>query len=75
MSIDVFNTYTRTHVYICFCILKLLIDSTYIELTGIKNFNLYTYKELRDATNDFSPASKIGEGGFGSVYKVIAYCI
>ncbi|XP_062169039.1 cold-responsive protein kinase 1-like isoform X2 [Alnus glutinosa] len=36
---------------------------------GIKNFNLYTYKELRDATNDFSPASKIGEGGFGSVYK------
>lgn len=22
------------------------------------------------ATNDYSPANKIGEGGFGSVYKV-----
>lgn len=69
------NTHTHTCIYMFFCILKLLIDSTYIELTGIKNFNLYTYKELRVATNDFSPASKIGEGGFGSVYKVIAYCI
>lgn len=83
MSIDFFNTdahldthrhHTHTRVYI-YCILNLLIDSTYIELTGIKNVNLYTYKELRVATNDFSRASKIGEGGFGSVYKVIAYCI
>ncbi|XP_059444394.1 cold-responsive protein kinase 1-like isoform X2 [Corylus avellana] len=36
---------------------------------GIENVNLYTYQELRVATNDFSPSSKIGEGGFGSVYK------
>ncbi|XP_035541414.1 cold-responsive protein kinase 1-like isoform X2 [Juglans regia] len=36
---------------------------------GIKNVNLYTFKELRVATNNFSPANKIGEGGFGSVYK------
>ncbi|XP_040987429.1 cold-responsive protein kinase 1-like isoform X2 [Juglans microcarpa x Juglans regia] len=36
---------------------------------GIRNVNLYTYKELRVATNNFSPANKIGEGGFGSVYK------
>ena len=71
------HTHALTHVciYIFFCTLKLLIDSTYIELTGIKNVNLYTYKELRVATNDFSPSSKIGEGGFGSVYKVFAYCI
>jgi hypothetical protein len=81
MSIDFLNTdahldtHTHTCIYICFHILKLLIDSTYIELTGIKNVNQYTYKELRVATNDFSPASKIGEGGFGSVYKVLAYCI
>ncbi|KAL7130652.1 hypothetical protein ABFS83_13G149100 [Erythranthe nasuta] len=39
------------------------------ELTGVDNVTLYTYKELRIATNDFSPANKIGEGGFGSVYK------
>ncbi|XP_006836383.2 putative serine/threonine-protein kinase [Amborella trichopoda] len=29
----------------------------------------YPYKELRNATDDFSPNNKIGEGGFGSVYK------
>ncbi|XP_059666629.1 cold-responsive protein kinase 1-like [Cornus florida] len=39
------------------------------ELSGIHNVKLYTYKELRIATDDFSPTNKIGEGGFGSVYK------
>ncbi|KAM0063572.1 putative protein kinase RLK-Pelle-DLSV family [Helianthus debilis subsp. tardiflorus] len=29
----------------------------------------FSYGELRDATDDFSPANKLGEGGFGSVYK------
>ncbi|XVF18227.1 hypothetical protein REPUB_Repub11eG0003300 [Reevesia pubescens] len=35
----------------------------------IPNVKFYTYKELRTATEDFSLANKIGEGGFGSVYK------
>ncbi|XP_022717518.1 cold-responsive protein kinase 1, partial [Durio zibethinus] len=35
----------------------------------IHNVKFYSYKELRIATEDFSPANKIGEGGFGSVYK------
>ncbi|KAL6547006.1 Cold-responsive protein kinase 1 [Orobanche minor] len=39
------------------------------ELSGVHNVNLYSYKELRIATDDFSPVNKIGEGGFGSVYK------
>ncbi|XP_073298986.1 cold-responsive protein kinase 1-like isoform X2 [Primulina huaijiensis] len=39
------------------------------DLAGVCNVNLYTYKELRIATNDFHPENKIGEGGFGSVYK------
>ncbi|KAF2286201.1 hypothetical protein GH714_011669 [Hevea brasiliensis] len=39
------------------------------EVAGIHNVKLYTYKELRNATEDFSTANKIGEGGFGSVYK------
>ncbi|CAN1301355.1 Cold-responsive protein kinase 1 [Linum perenne] len=30
---------------------------------------MYSYKELRQATDDFSTGNKIGEGGFGSVYK------
>ncbi|KAL7143000.1 hypothetical protein ABFS83_08G161800 [Erythranthe nasuta] len=38
------------------------------ELSEI-SVNLFSYKELRKATNDFSPANKIGEGGFGSVFK------
>ncbi|XP_051128304.1 cold-responsive protein kinase 1 [Andrographis paniculata] len=39
------------------------------ELSGVDNVNLYTYKELKIATDDFSPGNKVGEGGFGSVYK------
>ncbi|CAL1373196.1 unnamed protein product [Linum trigynum] len=39
------------------------------ELAGVHNVKTYSYKELRHATEDFSPANKIGEGGFGSVYK------
>lgn len=31
---------------------------------------LYTYGELRAATNDFHPDMKLGEGAFGVVYKV-----
>ncbi|KAJ7981808.1 Protein kinase superfamily protein [Quillaja saponaria] len=39
------------------------------EVSDILNVKLYTYKELRIATENFSPANKIGQGGFGSVYK------
>ncbi|XP_047939273.1 cold-responsive protein kinase 1-like [Salvia hispanica] len=39
------------------------------ELSGVQNVTLYSYKELTIATNGFSKANKIGEGGFGSVYK------
>ena len=33
------------------------------------NLRVFSYDELRHATNDFSRLSKIGEGGFGGVYK------
>ncbi|KAG2679750.1 hypothetical protein I3760_11G065000 [Carya illinoinensis] len=39
------------------------------DVSGIHNVKLYPYKELRAATADFSQTNKIGEGGFGSVYK------
>ncbi|KAK1589077.1 hypothetical protein Q3G72_030273 [Acer saccharum] len=29
----------------------------------------FSYSELKTATEDFSPANKLGEGGFGAVYK------
>lgn len=33
------------------------------------NLRVFSYSEMRQATNDFSRMLKIGEGGFGSVYK------
>ncbi|KAH9703640.1 protein kinase domain-containing protein [Citrus sinensis] len=35
----------------------------------LKNINAFSYKELEIATNGFCKSNKIGEGGFGSVYK------
>jgi len=32
--------------------------------------SLYSYNELKSATRDFHPSNKLGEGGFGIVYKV-----
>lgn len=39
------------------------------EVSGIQNVKLYTYRELSIATEGFSAANKIGEGGFGYVFK------
>ncbi|XP_071698134.1 cold-responsive protein kinase 1-like [Rutidosis leptorrhynchoides] len=42
-----------------------------IELLDVENMRFYTYKDLRLATQGFRPENKIGQGGFGSVYKGI----
>jgi len=34
------------------------------------NLRLFSSNELEIATQNFSPSNKIGEGGFGCVYKV-----
>ncbi|RID48349.1 hypothetical protein BRARA_I04868 [Brassica rapa] len=39
------------------------------ELSVSDKVKIYKYKEIRQATDDFNPINKIGEGGFGSVYK------
>ena len=31
---------------------------------------LYTFERLRNATSNFQDTNKLGEGGFGPVYKV-----
>lgn len=38
-----------------------------------QNLRVFTYKELCDATCEFSRKLKIGEGGFGSVYKATVH--
>ncbi|KAF7115924.1 hypothetical protein RHSIM_RhsimUnG0044600 [Rhododendron simsii] len=36
-----------------------------------RNIRTFSYIELRTATDDFHPSNKIGQGGFGTVYKGI----
>ena len=36
-------------------------------------FSLFRYSKIRSATDNFSKENKLGEGGFGHVYKVIAF--
>ncbi|PON88171.1 Cysteine rich receptor like kinase [Trema orientale] len=34
-----------------------------------EEFSQFDFERIRDATNDFSDANKLGQGGFGAVYK------
>ncbi|GAB2231029.1 hypothetical protein Droror1_Dr00027316 [Drosera rotundifolia] len=40
-----------------------------LDVSGVDNIKLFSYNEIRTATSNFNPANKIGEGGYGSVYK------
>ena len=47
-------------------------QSFYADLKGIDlQIDSFTLRQIKDATNNFAASNKIGEGGFGSVYKVI----
>ncbi|KAF8768823.1 hypothetical protein HU200_007386 [Digitaria exilis] len=36
---------------------------------NLENLRLFSYKEIRAATNNFDQRNKLGRGGFGTVYK------
>ncbi|KAL8101746.1 hypothetical protein AgCh_033586 [Apium graveolens] len=40
-------------------------------VTKLQGPTLYRYNDLKSATNNFSEENKIGEGGFGDIYKGI----
>jgi hypothetical protein len=40
-------------------------------LLNLENLRLFSYKEIRAATNNFDRRNKLGRGGFGTVYKVL----
>ncbi|XP_028760203.1 probable LRR receptor-like serine/threonine-protein kinase At1g07650 isoform X2 [Neltuma alba] len=45
-------------------------DSVYKDLRGLDlQMGLFTSRQIKAATENFNAANKIGEGGFGSVYK------
>lgn len=39
------------------------------DISAISNLHRFSYKELQIATRDFNKANKVGEGGYGSVFK------
>ena len=44
----------------------------YAELKGLDlQIALFTLRQIKAATKNFDPAYKLGEGGFGPVYKVL----
>ncbi|KAL6871517.1 hypothetical protein ACP4OV_014346 [Aristida adscensionis] len=42
---------------------------------GNSGFLLYNFSEIKEATDNFSIDNKLGQGGFGTVYKVYQYSI
>ena len=52
-------------------LLELMNEAKELEIEGRKGFKLkvYSVSSIMDATNCFSNENKLGEGGYGSVYK------
>ncbi|KAJ4765472.1 Protein kinase family protein [Rhynchospora pubera] len=40
-----------------------------LEMAGTHFTQIFSYEELKEATNGFSPLKELGDGGFGAVYK------
>ena len=39
--------------------------------SAVKNVRIFSYNEIKAATDNFDPSNKLGQGGFGIVYKVV----
>ena len=73
----VFNTVylVETHFIIYLLSLSWKFSNFFSLLTELRGLDLqtgyFTLRQIKSATSNFDPAHKIGEGGFGPVYKVI----
>lgn len=57
------------HVLLCYSLLSTKFNM--IGASSLQGFRVFSYKELKTATGGFRSSNKVGEGSFGSVYKVI----
>ena len=55
-------------------ICQLYTTDSYAEEENGEVFRVFTYTQLKSATRSFHSSDKVGEGGFGSVYKVTHSC-
>ncbi|GLT28500.1 hypothetical protein SLA2020_034260 [Shorea laevis] len=62
-------TFALILIFIVFSLRKRKDDDEEELLGTATKPNTFSYAELRAATDDFSPSNKLGEGGFGAVYK------
>lgn len=56
-------------IYLNVTILNILVLFSELRVLN-PDISLFTYQQINSACNNFNIANKIGEGGFGSVYKV-----
>lgn len=53
---------------------KLRRDDTIEDDVKLEELPVYDFETLVSATNNFAPSNKLGQGGFGPVYKVGIDC-
>lgn len=47
-----------------------IVAGNILDATELRGATIYSFKDLKSATKNFKEENKLGEGGFGDVYKV-----